>query len=171
MVTILSIILSLQVFDVLFTLTGGGPGRSTTVISYYIYQSAVWHLNFGYSAALAVFLLVVIVLCSSALLLVRLRDRSGRRRARRSCRAVARADEHDRARSASAWPRTRTGAVRVAPTPGPGAATRIPAAGCAEGCSRSASGPLLVWLLGPIVWIAITSLQPEGAVTRRCRRA
>jgi multiple sugar transport system permease protein len=33
-VTILTIILSLQVFDVLFTLTGGGPGRSTTVISY-----------------------------------------------------------------------------------------------------------------------------------------
>ena len=66
-ITILSIILSLQVFDVLFTLTGGGPGRSTTVISFCVYQRAVLDLNFGYSAALAVFLLAVIVICSSAL--------------------------------------------------------------------------------------------------------
>ena len=31
-VIVLTIILSLQVFDILFTLTGGGPGRDTTVI-------------------------------------------------------------------------------------------------------------------------------------------
>ena len=60
-VTILQIIVSLQVFDVLFQLTKGGPGFETTTVAYYIYQSAFEHLSLGYSAALAVFLTAVIV--------------------------------------------------------------------------------------------------------------
>ena len=46
----LSIINSLQLFDVLYTLTGGGPGRQTTVMSYYIYLRAFTSLSLGYPA-------------------------------------------------------------------------------------------------------------------------
>ena len=74
-VVILSIISSLQIFDVLFTLTKGGPGRETTVIPYYIYLRAFQNLSLGYSAALAVFLLGLIVLFSSVAIFLRLRDR------------------------------------------------------------------------------------------------
>jgi ABC-type sugar transport system permease subunit len=75
--TILQIIVSLQVFDVLFQLTKGGPGFETTTVAYYIYQSAFERLSLGFSAALAVFLTVVIVIFS---LLAALAGR--RRRAR-----------------------------------------------------------------------------------------
>src|SRR5262249_1457316 len=71
-VGILQIILSLQVFDLIFTLTGGGPGLETTVITYYIYIQAFSNLSFGYSSALAVFLLMLIVLSSATLLYCRL---------------------------------------------------------------------------------------------------
>jgi ABC-type sugar transport system permease subunit len=49
-VIVLSIINSLQLFDVLYTLTGGGPGRQTTVMSYYIYLRAFTSLSLGYPA-------------------------------------------------------------------------------------------------------------------------
>ena len=75
MVIVLSIINSLQLFDVLYTLTGGGPGRQTTVMSYYIYLRAFTSLSLGYSSALAVVLLAMIVLASSSLLLLRSRGR------------------------------------------------------------------------------------------------
>ena len=48
-VIVLSIISSLQIFAMLVTLTGGGPGRQTTVISYYIYLRAFNDLSLGYS--------------------------------------------------------------------------------------------------------------------------
>ena len=54
-------ILSLQVFDLLYLLTGGGPGRETTVMNYYIYERTVQNLSFGYSSALAVVLFLVIL--------------------------------------------------------------------------------------------------------------
>jgi ABC-type sugar transport system permease subunit len=79
-VGILQIILSLQVFDLIFTLTGGGPGLETTVITYFIYIQAFSNLSFGYSAALAVFLLALIVVSSASLLYLRLGSR--RRRAK-----------------------------------------------------------------------------------------
>jgi multiple sugar transport system permease protein len=77
-VGILQIILSLQVFDLIFTLTGGGPGLETTVITYYIYIQAFSNLSFGYSAALAVFLLGLIVVSSASLLYLRLGSRRRR---------------------------------------------------------------------------------------------
>ena len=36
-----------------------GPGRDTTVLIYYIYQQVTGQLSFGYSSAMAIFLLVV----------------------------------------------------------------------------------------------------------------
>ena len=66
--TIIQVIVSLQVFDIIFTLTGGGPGDQTRVISYHVYLRAFGDLSFGYSAALAVILLGMTAVVSAFLL-------------------------------------------------------------------------------------------------------
>jgi multiple sugar transport system permease protein len=40
------------------TLTGGGPGRSTQTLNYYIYQIGFRNLDMGYASALAVLLVL-----------------------------------------------------------------------------------------------------------------
>lgn len=45
-----------------FTLTGGGPGRSTNVLVYSIYTEAFEKYNFGYSSAMAYVLLFIILI-------------------------------------------------------------------------------------------------------------
>jgi multiple sugar transport system permease protein len=72
-VALLQLITSLQVFDIIFSLTGGGPGDETQVASYYIYLQAFSDLSFGYSAALALVLLGMIAAASSVLVYVRVR--------------------------------------------------------------------------------------------------
>ena len=162
-VSILSLILTLQTFDVLFTLTQGGPGTSTTVIIYYIYKNTIGSLSFGYSGALAVFLFAVIALTSSLLLILRLRDRS------RSADTVA-----DEAAVAIAGP-VRAVAVEPATTPTEHIPydtsprrrrVRLPAP-VRKVLFGAGVLALLTWILGPIIWIAIASVQPEGAVTTR----
>jgi ABC-type sugar transport system permease subunit len=43
-----------RVFDLVFVLTGGGPGTSTEVISLYAFTSLLQNLRFGYGSAIAV---------------------------------------------------------------------------------------------------------------------
>ena len=52
-VTITGVIGSFQAFDLVYNMTGGGPGHSTTVIGYYIWRQAFDYLHMGYGAALA----------------------------------------------------------------------------------------------------------------------
>lgn len=42
-----------RVFDLVFVLTGGGPGTSTEVVSIYTITALLQHLRFGYGSALA----------------------------------------------------------------------------------------------------------------------
>lgn len=58
---ILTVIGSLKVFGQIYVLTGGGPGTSTYVFVYYIYQQAFRLNEFGYASAIA-FILFIIVL-------------------------------------------------------------------------------------------------------------
>ena len=81
---VLQLILSLQVFDIIFTLTGGGPGDQTRVISYHIYLRAFGDLSFGYSAALAVILLGFTAAASALLLYPALSRRAERVRGKAS---------------------------------------------------------------------------------------
>ncbi len=68
-IAVLQIIIGLQVFDLLFSLTHGGPGYDTYVLIYAIYDKAFNDLSLGYAAALTVVLFLIIVACSLLLLL------------------------------------------------------------------------------------------------------
>ncbi|MEC0232561.1 carbohydrate ABC transporter permease [Paenibacillus alba] len=58
---ILTLIGSLKVFSQIQVMTDGGPGTSTYVLVYYIYQQAFKVFNFGYASAIA-FILFFLVL-------------------------------------------------------------------------------------------------------------
>lgn len=53
---------SFQSFDLVYNMTEGGPARSTSVISYYIWQQAFDFLHMGYGAALAYVLFFAILI-------------------------------------------------------------------------------------------------------------
>lgn len=61
MVTILTIISSFQVFDLVNIMTQGGPGRATNVLVYRIYQEGFTYLRYGYASAMAYFLFLIIM--------------------------------------------------------------------------------------------------------------
>ncbi|MDB5660722.1 MAG: binding-protein-dependent transport system inner rane protein [Cypionkella sp.] len=74
MKTIIGIALAIRViecfkiFDTLFIMTGGGPGVATETISVYIYKIATQDLIWGYVAAIALAILIVLsVVCVWAL--------------------------------------------------------------------------------------------------------
>lgn len=61
LVSIITIVGSLEVFAQIDVLTGGGPGNSTTVLVYYLYQQAFRFNEFGYASAIAVLLFLVVL--------------------------------------------------------------------------------------------------------------
>lgn len=62
LVMIMTTIGSFQVFDIVMTMTKGGPGNSTLVAVYYIYRTAFENFRMGYSSAMAFILFAVIML-------------------------------------------------------------------------------------------------------------
>jgi len=64
MVLLLTIINSFQVFDLVSVMTDGGPGRSTNVLVFRIYQEAFIHYRMGYAAAMSTVLFLIILVIS-----------------------------------------------------------------------------------------------------------
>jgi len=62
-----------QSFGMINLMTSGGPGRATTVVSYYIYQNGFQFYRFGYAAAMAWFMFVVVLLLTLVLWVVQRR--------------------------------------------------------------------------------------------------
>lgn len=63
--SITSTIGTLQLFDEIMNITGGGPGNATTTISQYIYNlSFKYAPDFGYAATVSYFIVVIIILLS-----------------------------------------------------------------------------------------------------------
>jgi len=50
---------ALKTFDIVFLITGGGPGRSTEFLTTYIYKQSIVQFHVGYGAALSMVLLVL----------------------------------------------------------------------------------------------------------------
>lgn len=64
LVVTLGTIWSFQVFDLVYTMTGGGPGRSTSTLVLMIYQNGFKYYQMGYASAIsfALFILILILL-------------------------------------------------------------------------------------------------------------
>lgn len=63
-VIVLQTIVSLQVFDLIYTLTRGGPGEGTVVLNFLTYLNAFERLSLGKASAMAILLAVLIIVLS-----------------------------------------------------------------------------------------------------------
>ncbi len=75
MATVISVIGSMLAFDQFYLMTGGGPRGKTFTSVYMIYQAGFVRFDLGYSAALSVILMVVIM----SMTVIQLRLQRGRR--------------------------------------------------------------------------------------------
>jgi len=66
---VLSFIGSLQSFDLIMVMTGGGPAHATDVVASYMYNMSILSQKYGYGSAIAFFLVVV---CLAATLVINL---------------------------------------------------------------------------------------------------
>lgn len=57
----------LQAFDLIYVMTKGGPANSTSLGIFYIYQQAFQYNNYGYAAAMASFLVLILLLATAAM--------------------------------------------------------------------------------------------------------
>lgn len=64
--SIITIVGALQVFAQIAVLTQGGPGLSTTVLVYYLYQQAFQFHFFGYGSTLSILLFVIVAVLTFA---------------------------------------------------------------------------------------------------------
>lgn len=62
LLALIAVIVSLQNYENVFLLTGGGPGSSSTVPGMELYNNAFRYSDFGYASAIGVFLFLTIVL-------------------------------------------------------------------------------------------------------------
>lgn len=67
LLTVINVIISFHVFDLIFIMTGGGPGFSTTVLVQYVYELGFELGRMGYATAVAFALYLIILLFTLAL--------------------------------------------------------------------------------------------------------
>lgn len=67
LVLILSIISSFRVFEQIFVMTGGGPGRASFVLVLYVYIKAFTEFSLGYAAAVATVLFLALLVITVTL--------------------------------------------------------------------------------------------------------
>lgn len=65
LVTLLRTIFILRIFDPVMILTGGGPGSATETLSVYTYYSGFRYFSMGYTSALAVLQLVLLIIVAN----------------------------------------------------------------------------------------------------------
>jgi multiple sugar transport system permease protein len=62
-VAMVSVVSALRSFDLVMIMTAGGPYNSTTVLGYYMYEQTFHSLRYGYGAAIATVLFVLMASC------------------------------------------------------------------------------------------------------------
>jgi ABC-type sugar transport system permease subunit len=158
-VCVVQIVLSLQVFDILFAITRGRPLPNGNLSGYAIYSTVIESLSFGYGSALTVVLALVIAVCLLPLLPVAW----GRRR--RVLAALTTAGPGEEPVGGTIGMTARPAAGRrwspAAVPPRRARRVRLPMGRVAHAAGLVA---LVVWLVGPMVWLAIASVEPESAL-------
>jgi multiple sugar transport system permease protein len=61
MSVVLTVIGALRSFDLIAVMTGGGPFDSSTVLAFFVYEQAIKYFRYGYSAAIAVVLFLIML--------------------------------------------------------------------------------------------------------------
>jgi ABC-type sugar transport system permease subunit len=161
-VGVLQVIIGLQVFDLLYSLTSGGPGRDTYVLIMAIYDITFGQISLGYGAAITVLLFLIIVAASFLILIARVRRRA----------PVAVVD--DEAEDAAATGRTSLRldsraamalqrSARDEPEEGRRNGIRLPRT-LAKVAFSAGVLVLFFFYTAPIVWMVIASLQPTQAL-------
>jgi multiple sugar transport system permease protein len=67
LVSTVSAVAGSQAFDLIYVMTKGGPANSTSLAVFYIYQQAFQFNNYGYAAAMASLLVIVLLVITVAL--------------------------------------------------------------------------------------------------------
>ena len=165
-VGVLQVIIGLQVFDLLYSLTSGGPGRDTYVLIYAIYTISFEQISLGYGATLTVVLFALIVAASFLILILQ-----GRRRQAIGPSIDEEADSAAASNRTSLrlGPRSATGAWASAAYPEE--QRRRNRSRLVAPVSRIAFGlgvsVLFFFFAAPIAWILIASLQPFQALAQQ----
>lgn len=82
LVVTLGTIWSFQVFDLVYIMTGGGPGTATVTMVMSIYQNGFKHYRMGYASAMSAILFVLVLVVSIAQKRLFNKDESGKEKAR-----------------------------------------------------------------------------------------
>ena len=67
-VALFRVIDGFKLFDIVYTMTAGGPGDSTTTMAYFVYQQGIVFFDLGYSSTLALMMLLLSVVLTVPLL-------------------------------------------------------------------------------------------------------
>lgn len=67
LISTVSAVSGAQAFDLIYVMTNGGPANSTSLAIFYIYQQAFKFNNYGYAAAMASFLVLILLTFTVAL--------------------------------------------------------------------------------------------------------
>ena len=67
-VVLFQVLMGLTAYDITYSMTAGGPGTATSLVSYFTWSEAFKQLNFGHGAALAVIIALVSFVFIAALL-------------------------------------------------------------------------------------------------------
>jgi multiple sugar transport system permease protein len=67
LVSLVAAVAGPQGFDLVYVMTDGGPANATNLTTYYIFEQAFRYSNFGYAAAMASFLVLVLMILTGIL--------------------------------------------------------------------------------------------------------
>ncbi|HEY1856194.1 ABC transporter permease subunit [Acidocella sp.] len=160
LVLILTTINAIMAFDLFWIITQGGPGDTTTVISWLGYVQAFQYFQFGQGAAILYLLTILCLMLAIAYFLLLLAPE--RRRAKRVSAAL-RAETAPLA--ASLRVRTPPPLEKAAPT----TARRMPRGGgeaWGRIAVRIAALVMLLWSGLPFLWLLLMSLSPSTELIR-----